>query len=306
MPPRSKANRPAQRRRPRLGPGRDRRPRPRRRRDQVAGVAGSDRAGADDEDRGRQSRVPEHGLDGRSDEQGPDVVTVGHRPERGVEAARASARRRRRCGGAQTNSEPLKRKPASARHCCTQLLVDERVVAAEADDGALRLAADRRRGRRCRASATSAATPSSSRRPRASMPASTEPSATVSSTARAAASDSASPPWVPEKNTSSNARMTSHAAGDRGDRHAVAERLAVARQVGLDAVPLAGAAGREPEAGDDLVEDRRRRRAARRQVDDALRGSRAAGVVGADGSRTTAATSPSCSSGRRSRSSRSP
>ena len=48
------------------------------------------------------------------------------------------------------------------------------------------------------------------------------------------------------------------AAGERGDRHAVAQRLAEAGQVGRDAVALLRAARREPEAGDDLVEDEQR------------------------------------------------
>ena len=45
------------------------------------------------------------------------------------------------------------------------------------------------------------------------------------------------------------------AAGDRRQRKAAAHRLAVAREVGHDAVVLLRAAPRDAEAGDDLVED---------------------------------------------------
>ncbi|HMS79540.1 MAG TPA: hypothetical protein PKC20_08425, partial [Burkholderiaceae bacterium] len=45
------------------------------------------------------------------------------------------------------------------------------------------------------------------------------------------------------------------ATGDRGERIAAADRLAVAGEVGHHAVGLLRAAVRDPEAGDDLVED---------------------------------------------------
>ena len=43
--------------------------------------------------------------------------------------------------------------------------------------------------------------------------------------------------------------------GDDGDRHPVGDRLPHRRQIGRDAEQLLRAAGREPEPGDDLVED---------------------------------------------------
>ena len=53
----------------------------------------------------------------------------------------------------------------------------------------------------------------------------------------------------------SSTAITSRAAGDRRQRKAAAHRLAVAREVGHDAVLLLRAAPRDAKAGDDLVED---------------------------------------------------
>ncbi len=47
-------------------------------------------------------------------------------------------------------------------------------------------------------------------------------------------------------------------AGQGRDRHPVAQRLAQAHQIRLDAVVLLSASGRQPEAGDDLVEHHQR------------------------------------------------
>ena len=53
-------------------------------------------------------------------------------------------------------------------------------------------------------------------------------------------------------------RERRRAAGDGGQREASGDRLGVHRQVRRQAVVLAGAAQRQPETGDHLVEDHQR------------------------------------------------
>ena len=74
----------------------------------------------------------------------------------------------------------------------------------------------------------------------------------------AAASDSVSPPNVPEKKMSSIRRMISARPDHRRDRHAVAHRLAEACEIGRHPVARLRAADRPAEAGDDFVEDQQR------------------------------------------------
>ena len=52
--------------------------------------------------------------------------------------------------------------------------------------------------------------------------------------------------------------MTSATAAERADRQSPADDLPERRQVGNDPEPLLSAAGADPEAGDDLIEDQQR------------------------------------------------
>ena len=207
---------------------------------------------------------------------------------------------------AQMNIEPLNRHAVLDEALLHPALDDELVGAGEGHDGPLRLAADPRPGRRRRGvddQLLQAVEHASCPAPRS--PASTVPSAMVSSTAARGRQRERLAAVGPREEHVLEHRHDVPRPGHRRDGHAVAERLAVAGQVGHDAVALPGAARREPEAGDDLVEDRDRAvpsgRGRRRPA-----GSPASGVSSPDGSRTTAATvAPVRRPAPRSRSSRS-
>src|SRR4051794_18222781 len=172
--------------------------------DEVGRVASAYRAGADHED--TRHGVRKTGFTGsptRWPARSSVVASTANASSNPASAWSTSSSEWR----AQMNIDPLNRQPCWASVCCTKLFTTNSLSPGKPTTA------------RCGSPPTVTRSPTpcfamrssippSMRSPRVSISRRTRPSATVSSTARAAASERASPPCVPEKNTSSNTCMT--------------------------------------------------------------------------------------------------